>query len=187
MAIKLIARPTSAKRRQELVRVEVKEALDKLGETSIEELNKQIANWDEKPEFKSVVSVGERVWKFFIKVNRQTKIGKIFTWVDQGTGERGNIPKSPYEILPRKAKALKFIAPLPPKSMPYPTVAGFPKIGQPKEITTQAVIHPGIYPRNFTTVVKNFLRGRHAGSFRNTIEAAVKRAYRKIEKNEAQA
>lgn len=181
MPITLKSRPISPKRRQELVRQEIADALKTLGDTSVKELNKQVEKWEEKPVFKVKVESGEKVQRLMITVDKQTEIGKIFTWVDEGTGERGNVKKSAYKIVPVNAKSLKFTAPLPPKTMPYPSQPNFPKTGSPKQIVTQSVTHPGIYPRNFTKVLLNFLKGRHAGSYRNTIEAAVKRAYRKIE------
>lgn len=181
----LIARPISARRRQELVHKEVEKALAELSKKTVDILKKDVEKWVDKPDFKVDVKVGDKVWKFLIKVDKRTNIGKIYTWVDQGTGERGNIKKSPYEIRAKNVKALSFTAPTMPKTMPYPSQPNFPKQGEPKQITTVSVIHPGIYPRNFTNTAKNFLKGRHEGSFRNVIEAAVKRAYRKIEKGNA--
>ena len=182
MPVRLVSRPVSAKRRQEVVKREIADALKALGDKSIKELEKQIEKWEETPKFKASVQSGDKVQKLLITVDANSEIGKIFTWVDQGTGERGNVKKSAYKIVPVNAKALKFTAPLPPKTYPYPAQPNFPKKGAPKDIVTQSVTHPGIYPRNFTKVLLNFLKGRHAGSYRNTIEAAVKRAYRKLDK-----
>jgi hypothetical protein len=163
---------------QKDIQDEVRKALNTLGDTSIKDLNEQIADWDEKPKFDKKVSIGTKVWTLQVKVDARTKAGKIYNWVDKGTGSRGG--HKDYVIKPKKKNGmLRFSWPNKPKSMPNPTIPGFPQSDVVRGVVTKQVIHPGIYPRNYTNRMLAKLKANKSGGFRYSIEAAIKRAMRR--------
>lgn len=185
MPIKLAHKPMSGKRMNSIVRDEVRKALRQLGDDSVTQLQTDVKDWEHQPKFSSKATVSDKKWQLEVKVNRREKAGKIYNWVDQGTAARGNVPGQPYPIVPKKKNKkgmLEFWMPHSPKTMPNPEIPGFPSNEPLHLVRTPAVMHPGIYPRNFTTVLKDKLKSGKPGSFRNVVEAAVKRALRKISK-----
>jgi hypothetical protein len=184
MAFTVTRRPRSANVMHNIVRKEVRQALQELADKTKKELEDYVKDWEEKPKFTVKVGVSDEQWYIDVKVNRRNKIGRIFTWVDKGTGKRGG-GKS-YFIRPKKRNKsgwLRFTVPHSPKTLPFPTIAGFPANEPFRKVKTYLVIHPGIYPRNFTTRVHNKLAERNKpGSFKSVVDAAIKRAFRKISK-----
>lgn len=180
----LIRRPRSARVLHNIILDEVRSSYNGLADRIIVTLNTDIADWDEKPEFKKTVNVGRKRWFISIRYDKTTKIGQIYTWVDKGTGSRGG--GKPYDIYPVEADYLHFTVPHFPKTVP--TGFGIPGIvmQQPNievtDVITGAVLdHEGIWPRNFTKSVKDYYGARERiGGFRSTTEAAIKRGARKI-------
>lgn len=172
----------SRRRRHETVQAEVQKSLENLSKVVVGKYEDTVDNWDSKPQFKATVSVTRKKWILSVNVKRATKAGKIYGWVDKGTGSRGG--KEDYEIRPKKAKYLQFTVPHSPITLPNPSIQGFPPTGDPKTIRADVVIHPGIYPRNFTKTIMTWLKSEEPGAFKSVIEAAVKRAFRKISKGE---
>lgn len=172
---------TTTRRQHEVVQEEVRKGLEKFSEAIIGKFDQTVEKWHEKPVFKAKVTVTKKRWRVNVGVVRTTKIGKIFGWVDKGTGSRGG--GSDYNILPKKGKVLSFNVPHSPVSMPNPSISGFPPTGNLTAIRTKAVRHPGIYPRNFTQSVAKWAKSKEAGAFRSNIEASAKRAFRKIKRS----
>jgi len=158
----------------------VKKGLEAFSKVAIAKFEENTKNWNDKPVFKSKVSVTQKRWTFTVRVMRNSKGGKIYGWVDKGTGSRGG--GKDYEIRPKKSKYLSFTVPHSPISLPNPAIQGFPPVGDPKLVNVQVVHHPGIYPRNFTKTVEKKLKSKDPGMFRSVIEAAVKRAFRRIKR-----
>ena len=176
--IKLIRRPKAASRQKKDIQDEVRKALNTLGDASIKDLTDQISDWQDKPKFIKKVTVGTKTWVLQVKTDSRTKAGKIYNWVDKGTGSRGG--HKDYVIKPKKAGGmLRFSWPNHPKSMPNPSIPGFPQSDPVRGVITKQVIHPGIYPRGYTTIMLAKLKAHKAGGFINTIEAAIKRAMRR--------
>jgi hypothetical protein len=174
-----LTRVVKAKRRRtELVQSEVRAGLEELAQVVQRKFESTVADWDAKPKFETVVSVTRKKWVIYTKVAKNTKAGKIFGWVDVGTGARGG--GQSYEIRPKKAAYLQFKVPHSPISMPNPSVQGFPPGGDAKTIRAEVINHPGIYPRNFTKTIVDWLKSKQPGAFRSVVEARVKRALRKM-------
>jgi hypothetical protein len=178
LTLRLIRRPRAANMFQKDIQDEVRKALNTLGDTSIKDLTEQIADWEDKPKFSKNVAIATKVWTLQVKVDSRTKAGKIYNWVDKGTGSRGG--HKDYVIKPKKKNGmLRFSWPNHPKSMPNPGIPGFPQSDAVRGVITREVIHPGIYPRGFTNTMLAKLKANKSGSFRNTLEAAIKRAMRR--------
>ena len=175
----ILREPVSFKRRKILVQQEVRSSLKELGDRIIKRLASDIADWKEKPRFIIKVAVDANHWKIDVKYDKRQKIAKIYGWVDQGTGERGG-EGSAYKIRPKRAKLLGFVVPHSPASLPFVPVPGLPSNAPLSFVKTKEVTHPGIYPRRFTDSLKWWLRSKEPGAFRSVVEAAVKRAYRKL-------
>jgi hypothetical protein len=184
VAVLVITRRVKVKRRHHVtVQKEVEKGLTELSKTVQGKFEDSVQDWEDKPQFKPVVQVTERRWRIYMLVSKRNMAGKVFGWVDKGTGLRGGGKE--YEIRPKKAKYLSFTVPHSPVTLPNPAIAGFPPTGDPKTINAQVIIHPGIYPRNFTKTIMTWLKSKEPGAFRSVIEASVKRAYRKIRKGES--
>jgi len=178
--IKLIRRPKAASRMKYIVRQEVRAALNVLAGEVQTRLEKDVSTWRNKPVFKTKVAVSDNNWRLEAKTDRRTKMGKIYGWIDKGVGEYGGFEKLPDIKAKRKNGFLGFTVPHQPKSLPNPAVPGIPSTDTPHGVHVKSVRHPGIYPRNFTETMLSWLKSRQAGAFRSVIEAAVKRAFRKI-------
>lgn len=175
--MKLIRRPRTRVTTR-AVRKEIKAAYNVVGNDVIRDLNAMIAGWSTKPKFQKKVFISAKrggQWRLEIRVDRRTRGGKRFTWVDQGTGLYGR-RKRRYPIRPKRKKALSFRVPHRPKTL-APGQA-MPS-GQAKTVVTQLVMHPGIRPRKFTarTVKKYSNRMNRKGFYRRT-ENAARRGFR---------
>jgi hypothetical protein len=187
MPLTLTRRPRAARVISAGIRSEVREAYRKFCEDAIKILKRDIATWNTKPEFKYRVAAGEKIWYVSISVDKKTKAGRIYDYVDRGTGKnagKGGL----YPIYPRNTKALKFDVPTPTKSTPG--IAGIPGtvlasgISQQETVFSKKVMHPGIRPRNFTKSLKRVLNNREqVKGFRSVTEAAIKRGLRKNAKS----
>ena len=169
---------------QEAVQKEVKSALEKLGDFSVYKLKSNVSSWNDKPKFEKVIVVNAKRFELSVKYDTKSKIGKIFGYVDKGTGERGGGEK--YDIYPknkrgRKGKLVFTYPPHNPKTLPIPPIPGIVKTGGPTVNVKDHVTHPGIWPRNFSKNLKELLSDRSkAGGFKSTVDAAIKRAYRSL-------
>lgn len=172
------------RRRHEIVREEVRIGLEEFTKVIENKFSDTVKDWNTKPEFKVSVKVTKTRWKVEVKIPKTNKIGKIYGWVDKGTGVRGG--GKPYEIRPKKSPYLQFDVPHSPVTMPNPPVDGFPPTGDAKTIRAEVIIHPGIYPRNFTKTITTWAKSKEPGAFRSVIEARVKRGFRKITKGVSQ-
>lgn len=177
MPMTLIRRPRSPRVVHDTIRDTVRDAYKKLGNTMIKELLEDVSEWSIPPMFFKTVNVGTKRW--FISVNYRTDeyIGKIYRWVDRGTGSRGG--GKPYDIYPVHAEALAFTVPHSPKTLaPGQSMPS----GEPHDVVVQAVLgHPGIHPRNFTKRLREKYKSRTmVGGFRSVTEAAIKRGTRKV-------
>ena len=179
MPLTIIRRPRSAQRMTGQVRTEVRAALRTLADVARQMHEKDVESWKQKPRFITKVTVTNTEWQLTCKTDRRTKISKIYGWIDEGIGEYGGKTPLP-DIKVKKAKALGFIVPHQPLSLPNPSVPGIPSSDAPHGVRTQSVRHPGIYPRNFSSTIRKWVGSTEPGAFRSVIEAAVKRAFRKI-------
>jgi hypothetical protein len=182
LVLKRKVRPGTKRRQHELVQKEVESGLTEFSKVVRGKFEDTVNNWGEKPIFTVSIKVTKRRWSVIAKVAKTTKIGKIYGWVDKGTGSRGG--GKDYEIRPKKGNYLTFKVPHSPITLPNPSIQGFPPTGDPKLLNVEVVHHPGIYPRNFTKTIVKWMKSKEPGAFRSVIEARVKRAFRKISKGE---
>lgn len=180
VVLKLIRRPRSASYRKKAVQEELLKGLQTMADPAIERLKADIAEWVNQPEFKVKISASGRQVSFSVSADRRGLGGKLYGWVDQGTGERGNAGGQAYEIAPHGDYPLgPFLVPHSPKTFPNPSVSGFPSSEEPHWVAPRVVKAPGIHPRNFTATIIKEMRGRGAGTFANTIDASIKKGLRK--------
>jgi len=195
--MKLVHKPRSGRRQHTEILTEVRGAYKVLGNYIIDRLNQDVVAWSHKPAFKLQVVVNTKRWMITVKVDRRTKSGKIWTWVDEGTGERGDDPSGKaYDIYPKKKKALSFLVPHVPKTIPsvikgldIPGIVMTEKGGlsageveSQNRVNTQHVHAPGIRPRHFSKSLVDEMKQKRPGSFKNVTEAAVKKGLRRIGK-----
>lgn len=179
LSLKLLRRPRSARRMTATVQAEVNTALNSLADSAVDELKSVVKSWDDKPEFKKRIVISKKSWSMEVGYDDRTEAGKHFKWSDQGTGSRGG--NEDYDIYPKRGKYLTFVYPPHiPKVLPIPPVPGLVKTGPAVLNRRKHIKHPGIYPRNFSKNLRERLSKKdQVGGFRSTVEAAVKRAFRK--------
>ena len=184
MPFELVRRPRSARRLHSIVRKEVRASYKTLAVFAVRRLEQDIEDWGEQPEFKTKVVVGMKRWSIRIDYDRESEIGEIYGWVDEGTGTY--IGNDAYEIFPVDADSLKFSVPYDPKTIPDLFGAGLGIVleagdVQQDDVFAKRVLHPGIRPRNFTKSLQDFLKHpTKVGGFRSVTEAAIKRAFRQM-------
>lgn len=188
MPLTLIRRPRSPRVLHDIIKEEVRTAYYTLGAEMIARLEKDIDDWAAKPDFQYRVEVGDKRWMVSIRYDKDTDIGRIYMWVDEGTAEAGGKGEK-YPIVPVNAAALHFTVPNMPKTRAN-VVAGMPGIvwahghATIEDVYRKKVMHPGITPRNFTKSLRDEYKQREkVGGFRSVTEAAIKRGIRKIGKN----
>lgn len=118
---------------------------------SIAQFNRKIARWKNKDKFEAQVRTKPGKWFVGVAHNGDTDAGKHFTWADKGTGERGG--GSAYPITAKNGKSLVFSVPHSPKTLgiSQPTPSGPSKL-----IVAQTIMHPGIWPRGWTDLEKDY-------------------------------
>lgn len=183
----MIRRPRSPRVLHDIIKDEVRAEYKRLAEEMIQRLLKDIEDWDGQPEFTSRVEVGDKRWMTSISYDKESDMGKIYMWVDEGTAEAGG-KGGKYPIVPVHAYALRFTVPNMPKTVPN-VIGGMPGIVmaqgdvEAKTLYRQKVMHPGITPRNFTKSLREeYMKRERVGGFRSVTEAAIKRGTRKIGK-----
>ena len=187
MPLKLIRRPRYARVLHKIIRDEVREEYNNMALDMIERLKSDIVEWEKKPKFTFTVQVGEKRWGIWIHVDRKSPIGKIYRWVDEGTGQAAG-HGGKYPIVPVHADALAFGVPNQPKTEPSLVSLRLPAVvlsdyGKQTTIYKKKVMHPGIRPRFFTQSLRDEMKApTRRGGFRMRTEAAIKRAKRKIGK-----
>jgi hypothetical protein len=187
MPLKLVRRPRPSTVQHQEILDQVGPELESIAEDSIQELEDDISDWDTQPVFKSKVHVGKRVWRIKVYVDRRTRAGKIYNWVDKGTGERGG--GEPYDIYPKKADALSFDVPYDPKTEPKlvpgltPPNFGPVNPGPEAHLVLPIVNAKGIRPRNFTRELFARLSDRkNTDGLKMRIDSAIKRGIYRIGK-----
>lgn len=190
MPIELIRRPRSPRRLHSVVRGEVRNSYNLLGDVIIKRLESDIQDWEHQPEFEKKVVVGTKTWSVRVRLaDPDSEAGEIYNWVDKGTGSKVDGGES-YEIFPVVADALSFTVPDLPKTVASSLSGSALPGGLPgivldanidtNDVLTKKVTHPGITPREFTKSLNEFLKSKTPGAFVPVTEAAIKRAFRKI-------
>lgn len=179
--MELVKRPRVSRRTHPLVRGEVKHAYDVLGKAAIGILDEDVANWEgERPTFTYKVTVSQKRWTLTIKYDARTTGGKKYKWVSEGTASYAG--RESYIIRPKnQGGVLSYELPDLPKSLPASGIPSPSSQSPPGFVLAGAVVHPGIDPRKFGEDLYKHLKSRQSGSFHNVTEAAIKRAFRKLD------
>jgi len=178
--LKLVRRPRT-REAQILIRKELRKELKYYYTYFPRELNKQLAGWKQKPTFKVRINIGAKVHTVEVRVDRRTRIGKIFGYVDQGTGIDG--PKGqPYPIEPVNADMLIFDVPYQPATLPVEPLRYNPNAPE-TTVTSLGLMHPGIQKRDFTGKVREPVDKRSGvPSFRRRCDKAYRKGMREASK-----
>jgi len=167
-----------------LVEQELLDAMENILWPAVKEnLDRNVVDWGQKPAFEHSINLSRGRADFVVKV-RMDKAGEIYEWVDKGTGLEGK-NKSKYPIDPKSPNVtfLKFVTPYQPKTYP-PTQLRYSPTGQKVLNYRKHVDHPGIQARKFTELAFAHFKDRgNIRGFYRVIEAAYRRAFRKLEGN----
>lgn len=143
------------------------------------DFRKELEGWASFPEFKVKIKVTGKSYSVTVHVDRRTKMGKIFWWVDQGTGLDG--PKhATYVIEPVNADFLQFSVPYQPNTLPKEPLRYNPG-DSPHVVRSLHIDHPGIQARHISTkIMKKYRDRRNRQGFYRVTENAYRRGYRRL-------
>lgn len=171
-------------RKDDLLRSEIEDEMEQIGETIRLELVANTLTWKNKPKFTKKLTIRRTLLAVDVTVDKRTKAGKIFTYVSGGTGKWGKNAR-PYKIRAKTRNGvpgkLKFQTNYIPKTEAVKPNAHIAKANVGPGVAigpwrqADEVEHPGIEPRHFVEVAVNGLQP----SFRKRIENAIRRAVRR--------
>ena len=158
---------------REELRVEVEAAADEL----VRLHKATISDWSFDVRFIRQVSVTRTLIGAIVRPDARTRGGKIYTYVDKGTGLHG--PKGQAYKIPKfvssTSKLLKFRTNYQPKTLPGARHHAGPGVASGGWVTAEQVTHPGIEAREFSaTYIK-----RLSPDWRRRVENAIRRAVRR--------
>ena len=181
MPMKMTRRPRVKRRILPEVLREIKFSYEFLALVTKKRLESEVSDWSNRPVIRTKVTVNKKRWVLSINTDNRFKGSKIYNWVSDGTGSRGNDPRGKtYFIFPKRKQALVFPLPMNIKTIPNPPKFAPSFFASPATIVTGKVTAPGIFPRNLGKDVYEHLKSSKSGSFRNVTEAAIKRALRRV-------
>ncbi|KKN38128.1 hypothetical protein LCGC14_0756500 [marine sediment metagenome] len=181
MPMTLVRRPQAVRRIHPLVMKDMRVMYNVLGKAAVATLREEISGWVHQPVFKFEVSVTKRKWRLTVKWDGRTVAGKIYKWVSEGTGSRGDDPAGEtYFIYPKHANALVFGVPLVTATEADGGFIAPSAYWEEGTVITQKVTAPGIFPRHLGKDLYEHLKSRKSGSFHNVTEASIKRSFRKL-------
>lgn len=140
---------------------------------------KELQGWKAYPEITVRIKVSGKRYTVSVHIDKRTKMGKIYWWVDQGTGLDGP-QHSTYVIEPVVADFLQFDVPYQPNTMPTEPLRYNPN--EPSHTMRSLHIdHPGIQARNISEKVMRKYRDRkNRQGFYRVTENAYRRGYRRL-------
>jgi len=180
----LVRRPRT-RQTTEIIKQELLTSYNKMRPSLQTAMNKELRNrgWrGHLPKIYTKVHISGRTYLVEVRVDRRTKAGKIFWWVDQGTMDEGN-PATTYPIEPVTADFLQFMVPYQPQTIPASGSLSYNPGGEPQTVHTMHVNHPGIVPRHFSQAVLKVMKDRrNTKGFYRVTENAYRRGFRKAKK-----
>lgn len=183
MALKLIRRPRTRKT-PEIIRRELRAAYAGMANDIERAFQKWFSShdWRVSPKVIVRIRVTGRTYVVSVHIDRRSKDGKIFFWVDLGTMDEGD-PATTYPIEPINAPLLVFDVPYQPKSMPSDGVLNYDPSAEPRTLRMRHVDHPGIKPRHISQEILAVFKDRknRRGFYRIT-ENAYRRGFRRAKK-----
>ena len=153
--------------REDKLRLELLNAIRKVGRATRREFEATTKNWKHKVKFEMLISLKDGPTALVATDD------KIYGYVDEGTGQAAG-HGGKYPIRPKRAKALAFPSVSVPRTRPGSLVSGAGSKGG-KTVFAKEVWHPGIKPRDFTGQIKKKMLPR----FRREMEKAMVEAARK--------
>jgi hypothetical protein len=178
---KMVRRPRTRKTPED-IRKELRKAYEYIMWPAIEaDLKQEVAGWQNQPTFKFHMRISGRMYLVDVRVDRRTKAGKIFVWVDLGTMDEGN-PATTYPIDAVNVPKMVFDVPYQPMTMPTPPdVLNYNPAAPIQTIATAHVDHPGIVPRRISErTFKKYRDRRNRKGFYRVTENAYRRGFRKV-------
>lgn len=176
LVMKLERRPRT-RQTPAAMRGEIRASYDRMGRNVTADLDAEVAGFDNPPTFNYAVIVTEKRYTLNVTVDRRTKAGKIFWWIDRGTGLYGET-RSTYSIDPIEADFLSFDVPHIPITLP-PGGLDYDPMAEPKWIRIGHVDHPGIKPRKISEgVTKKYKDRKYGKGFYRVTENSYRRAFR---------
>jgi hypothetical protein len=166
----------SVVRGDQLLRQEVNDELDRTAEELTRKQRLVVARWKIKPRFRAEKKITGSIVRVLVVPDRRSKAGKIYQWIDKGTGRYGP-SKRAYKIpsvVTADSKLLRFRTGYIAKTAPIARVkAGGMAVGG--WVSARQVTHPGIKARKFSETFNSQL----SPDFRRRIENAIRRAVRR--------
>ena len=150
-------------------RLEILNALRKEGTVHRKELSKTVTTWDNKPTFKSKISLDRRIGASVHTFPTGTeKAVNRWEWTDEGT--------KPHTITARRAPSLRFQSGYTPRTSPKKFSSGasrrFGAWQRPVSIR-----HPGTRPRNWSVELSRIRKKPFEVRVRGAIAKASARAF----------
>lgn len=179
MPAKRIGTPLKQKqiRLDRTLRAELQTEMDFAGLALLRAHNRFVTGFKNKPRFSLKKVLTRYEISVTVAVDKRTKAGRIYNWIDKGTGRYG-VKKRAYEIKPKpsnKSGLLSFRTQYIPKTAPIAKVGGLGKaVGQ--RIRVKRVMHPGIKPRKFSQTIEKKLNPPFKRRIDNAIRRSVRRA-----------
>lgn len=163
--------------RDRLLRQELRDEMTRAA-NALELLHEQsVRGWSFEVRFIKSISVTRNLIAALVRPDARTKAGKIYTYVDKGTGLHGprqQAYKIPKFVTP-DSKLLKFRTNYQPKTKPVAKANAGPGTATGGWVTKQQVTHPGIEARKFS---ETYIE-RLSPSFKRRIDNAIRRAVRR--------
>lgn len=186
MVLKLVRRPSSRAFSQAIKDEIISAYKTQLAPYVQKVLLGQISGWKSKPDFVIKVYASRNQYIFEVRVDMRTTMGKIYVWVDRGTGSEGPTGQ-PHPIDPVQAPFLQFTVPYQPATYPPDGVLNYDPAAPERVIRTLHVKDQAIKPRRFTEEAIKKFKDRHntKGWYRIT-ENAYRRGFRKAKKQHEQ-
>lgn len=163
--------------RDKTLRAELRDEMQRAA-NALEVLHQQsVSSWSFDVRWIKQVSVTRNLIAALVRPDARTKAGKIYTWVDKGTGLHGprrqayKIPK----FVSASSKLLKFRTNYQPNTKPIAKANVGPGVATGGWVTAQQVTHPGIEARKFS---ETFIE-RLNPSLKRRIDNAIRRAIRR--------
>lgn len=178
VTMKLVRRPRTRKTPAEM-RGHITIAYNALATKIVADFDAKVMGWRNRPVFTQIVSVTGKQYFIKIKVDLRTKAGKIFRWVDKGTGLHGERGAT-YPIDAVNVDYMTFTVPYIPVTMP-PSGLDYNPMAEPRWVKVSHIDHPGIKPRLISAaIMKKYKDRKFTGGFYRVTENAYRRAFRRF-------
>jgi hypothetical protein len=158
-----------------------KEAGKEIGREALLKFRQTVSTWDHKPAFEEIIDVGADEVTVLVGTD-----DKIYGYLDRGTGLYG--PRgAKYPIVPKQpGYPLKFMSGYQAKTVSAAAVGARggssfvgARAGGPfgEVVRAQAVMHPGVKPRDFTGMIQRYMNTKAHDIIERKVGALLKKRY----------